>query len=239
MILLEEPNLLFLKSRKTGGTSFEIALSKFANENSIITPITIEDEKIRQSLGFRKPQNYLLSDWDKAISGRKNSLKNSHLFKNEIFWNHIPAKLAKQQLGANIWFQSYKISIVRNPYDRAVSRYFWNKKSLNWTPDEFENYCFSVKDHFDENLEQFLIDGKEVIDFYIRYESIQQDIFRLEEIFPKLRGIAELFSSLRAKGHYRPKNASTSEIFSKVPNAKRLIAEVCQFEIEKFGYLCP
>ena len=39
MILLHKEKIIALKARKVGGTSFEIALSKYANSDSIITPI--------------------------------------------------------------------------------------------------------------------------------------------------------------------------------------------------------
>ena len=44
MIYLRDHNLLFLKPRKVGGTSFEIALSTFAGPRDIVTPITPSDE---------------------------------------------------------------------------------------------------------------------------------------------------------------------------------------------------
>jgi hypothetical protein len=138
MILLKKANLLFLKSRKTGGTSLEIALSKFADENCVITPISSEDEKLRKELGFRGPQNYLM----KIL-----------IFRTKKFYNHISAKLAKSHLGVDVWANSFKISIVRNPYDRAVSRYFWSKKTFNWTPDEFENFYSHHHRYLNENLE--------------------------------------------------------------------------------------
>ena len=58
MIVLHEQKIIALKARKVGGTSFEIALSKFAHKDSIITPITFDDEKLRESLGYLGPQNY-------------------------------------------------------------------------------------------------------------------------------------------------------------------------------------
>ena len=58
MILLRNHNLLFIKGIKVGGTSFEIALSNFANSNDIITPVGDEDERIRSDLKFKKPQNF-------------------------------------------------------------------------------------------------------------------------------------------------------------------------------------
>jgi len=40
MIVLHDVKVIALKARKVGGTSFEIALSLYANNTSVITPIT-------------------------------------------------------------------------------------------------------------------------------------------------------------------------------------------------------
>jgi hypothetical protein len=60
MIVCHERKIIFVKTKKVGGTSFEIALSKFCGPNCIITPITPADEDLRKSLGFRGAQNYTI-----------------------------------------------------------------------------------------------------------------------------------------------------------------------------------
>ncbi len=52
---------IFIKTRKTAGTSLEIALSKFCDSEDMITRIKPMDEKIRKELGFQGPinNNYL------------------------------------------------------------------------------------------------------------------------------------------------------------------------------------
>ena len=47
MILSHKYKFIFLKTRKTAGTSLEIALSRFCEEGDINTRIPQEDEKIR------------------------------------------------------------------------------------------------------------------------------------------------------------------------------------------------
>ena len=59
MIISHDYKFIFLKNRKTAGTSIEIALSKFCGPNDVITPISPEDEATRKELGYRGPQNYL------------------------------------------------------------------------------------------------------------------------------------------------------------------------------------
>ena len=59
MILSKAHNFIFLKTTKTAGTSFEIALSKYAGPEDVVTPISDEDELTRSRLGYRGPQNFL------------------------------------------------------------------------------------------------------------------------------------------------------------------------------------
>ena len=60
MIVLHKQELIFLKTRKVAGTSFEIALSSFADETSIVTPISPEHEEHRLN-------TCLLSKWGSSL----------------------------------------------------------------------------------------------------------------------------------------------------------------------------
>ena len=58
MIISHKYKFIFLKTKKTAGTSIEISLSRFCGDDDIIIPINLQDEAIRKLLG-KKPQNYL------------------------------------------------------------------------------------------------------------------------------------------------------------------------------------
>jgi hypothetical protein len=70
MILSHSHKFIVFKTRKTGGTSLEIALSKYVSAKDVVTPIAAIDEEIRASLGFSGPQNHVLLRRE-AVSGRK------------------------------------------------------------------------------------------------------------------------------------------------------------------------
>jgi hypothetical protein len=142
------------------------------------------------------------------------------------------------KLGSERWQELFKVSIVRNPFDAAISRYFWRVRPNFFSCADFENFCLSNKNLHTQNHEQYLINGEEVIDFFIRYESIQEDTSKLETLFPELNGLAKLLATIKAKAHYRPPYASVSMMYSQAKAAKELISEICQYEIEKFGYKC-
>jgi len=171
MIFLKEQNLIFLKARKVAGTSFEIALSKFSGPTDIITPIEKVDENTRAELGFRGAQNYKMPLGEALRQPKyerlKTVLKRSLPYK---YFNHIPAKEAKQKLGQETFDASFKVAIVRNPFDKLVSQYFWFTRSTS-SPPGFDTWLRERPGFINDNNIQYFIDGENIIDFYIRYEN--------------------------------------------------------------------
>lgn len=60
MILSHDWRFLFLKTRKTAGTSVEIALSRICGPLDVITPISPADQAQRNKDSGTLPRNYLL-----------------------------------------------------------------------------------------------------------------------------------------------------------------------------------
>ena len=235
MIVLHGHKLIFLKARKVAGTSFEIALSRYAGEGDIVTPISPKDEEIRVRLGFTQGQNYKrpLAELMSRVNAR--DVKYMRKLRWPLkFYNHMPAHEAKSRLGDAIWQTYTKLSIVRNPFDYMVSAYFWENKDRR--PD-FQQWCLDHPHIFGRNNEQYLINGQPIIDFFIRYENLKEDILRFEESMPSLAGLYDTFQSINAKGEARPRTGpSVQELFVGADRVKELVCQRSRFEIEKFGY---
>lgn len=231
--------MIFLKARKVGGTSFEIGLSRFATRSSIITPITKEDEDTRRALGFRGPQNYKYNLWELSWREATQALRARE--RPNKFYNHISARNAKHLLGTNIWEKYTKVSIVRNPFDYVVSSFFWSaagRRASN-VALEFEPWVISRPNLLNVNDDQYKIDGKNIIDFMIRYDNLDHDLRSLEIAVPQLLGFSDLFKMIRAKGKYRPKSATMEAMFSSAPHAYDLVKKAYAEEIEEYGFALP
>lgn len=236
MILLHDPPVIFVKPHKVAGTSFEIALSRFAGPRDIITPIGkggAEGRAIRAPLGFRDAQNYR---WPLRqlpfIGGDAWRFARARGVWPTRFRSHSPAAEVKARLGAEMWERALKLSIVRNPYDMAVSTYFWMRRE----GQRFEEFWFANPALLRRNHRQYLIDGENVIDLYLRYEHFAQDIAALELRVPQLAGLGETFASLSAKSGHRPKDATAQSLFAEAPHIRKLVEHHNRFEIERFGY---
>lgn len=107
MIISRKHQFIFSKPRKVAGTSVEVALSKFCGPQDIITEnvagTEIDEDHYRD----------YARNW-------------------EGYFNHIKPARIRKKIGEDVWNSYFKFSIVRNPWDMVVSRYFWNKK--NATP---------------------------------------------------------------------------------------------------------
>jgi len=236
MIVSHKHKFIFIKPRKVAGTSFEIALSKFLSEGDIITPISRNDEEIRQNLGFIGPRNFNFKLVDLFSKD-----KPATLFKRDLplkFYNHIPAKLVRSRLPAHVWRDYRKISLVRNPWDRAVSIFFWKNTKRDRKPKlkNFTTY-FSKNPHLLEiNYPNYRIDGAEIVDTFLRYEHFEEDMLKLEAEIPGIAGLWQTFKDINAKSETRKKTITTQEIFAQHPDVNTQIETLNAWEIGKFGY---
>lgn len=107
MIISHKHKFIFIKPRKVAGTSVEVNLAKFCGKKDIITSTTDATSK---------------NDEDSYIHMSQN---------NAGFTEHMKPKEIKKKVGEKIWNSYTKITIVRNPWDMLVSRYYWDSSALD------------------------------------------------------------------------------------------------------------
>ena len=224
MIINHKYEFIFIKTRKTAGTSIEIALSQFCDANDIITRISKEDEATRQECGFPGPQNYYVGlqyynklDWLKLFGKAR----------RKQFYNHSSAEFIRNSIPARIWNSYFKFTFERNPFDKAISRYYWSTQEPR---PEMVEYLNSVQSHLLSNWDIYTINDQIEVDFVGRYENLDEDLAKIKE---KL-GLPIEFNLPRAKGKYRTNREHYSRVLS--PEARARIETVCAKEIAAFDY---
>ncbi len=223
MIISHKLKVIHIKLKKVAGSSFEMALSRYCDLDDIFSKRYKPDMKLRETLGFSSVQNY-----------------EPFVIKGNI--DHLGADKIRELIGPDIFDNYLKIAIIRNPYQKAISWYFWKKRNekLSEIKEDFEEFIASIfrqkKTRLNPIMDYHLIhiDGKSVADFIIRYERLNEDIKKLEEKIA-CPGLLETFLSLNLKGNIRPeKTTSLYDVYSKYPKAKAMIDEMYYRYLDKY-----
>ncbi|WP_378944012.1 sulfotransferase family 2 domain-containing protein [Mesorhizobium sp. ANAO-SY3R2] len=215
MIVSHQHKFIFLKTRKTAGTSLEIGLSEFCGPEDIITAISRPDQETRSRLGFRGPQNHMSPKrfWKKS---------------RPLFRNHNTAAQVKAALSDDIWRDYFKFTLERNPFDKAISLYWWSTRSAAVRPD-LTSFLHTVPTYKLSNWGVYAIEDCLAVDFVVRFETMSQDLLTLEQ---KL-GIGPI-QLVRAKSSHRVDRRPYREVLS--PSDRSLIERVCAREMKEFSY---
>ena len=213
MIVSHAHRFIFLKTKKTAGTSVEIALSRICGPDDIITPISLADEEVRRAAGGRAPQHFTVPPLETVARP------------------HLPASGVRQIVGATVWDSYFKFSIERNPWDAVVSLYYWRNR-LSATPIPFEDFVNSgdVAKWAEENARIYRLNGTVAVDEMCRFESLESDVAAVWGALG-LPGVPEL---PHAKGDVRPTEARLSSLFTDVTAAR--VGEIFAEMTAEFGY---
>lgn len=224
MIISHTHKFIFIKSTKTAGTSVEAALSNYCSGDDIVTPLG--------DFSFNR-------DESGAWVHKSMNAGNYH--------QHDDALTIKNSLPPEIWNGYFKFSIARNPWDRTLSRFFWNHRNdPNLKPHKrfyhllgipFDELAparkafarFLRDEEWDTNDRFYIIDGKLCVDYVIRYEHLADDLLEVcrRVGLPALK-LPNLKSGFRKGGHHY------SEYYDE--HSRILVAEKHQNDIRLFGY---
>lgn len=206
---------VFLKTRKTAGTSIEIALSRVCGDDDVITPISPEDERLRAELGGRGPQNHT----SPPLAAR--------------VFNHVRAPRVRKAIGEEQWESSFRFAVERNPWDTAVSAYFWSYRPERVAePPTFEEFLeLDQLAHLANNARIYRIRGEVAVHRVLRYEALDTE---LPEVWRDLSLPGEP-QMPRAKSGQRPAGRSYQEMYTSARSRDR-VAELFAPTIEEFGY---
>lgn len=226
MIISHKHKFIFIKTEKTAGTSFEIALSKICGEQDIITPISPKDEEVRQKLGYRGPQNYLFPFKNYT---RRNWFDLFRTRRWQGFFNHISALEIKRHVPLEVWKTYYRFCFERNPYDKVVSLFFWTGKN------KYKSILELIRSGEAGKIKGFDLYSSHslpLVDKVYKYEEMDT---ALADISAKLNLETPLtMPEYKAKSDTRVDKRHYREILT--PEEADWIAKIFAREIKFFGY---
>lgn len=165
MIISHKHQFVFCKSRKTAGSSIQIALSRQCGENDLIVGSVENDGVVDESNTAGR------------IRDQAGRLDHPHTPLNDIYSVVNP--------------DYFMFTWVRNPFDLIVSRYHWDLskagRSSDASIDGFREWIKSIYCHplgtylQDVQYRYYSVgdDGSIDVDFIGRYETLQDDYDRL------------------------------------------------------------
>lgn len=224
MILSHAFRYVFIKTRKTGGTSVEIALSRHVGPRDTVTPLNPEEE-LRQALGGNGPQNLTppVHRWTPADIVRFVKRRG----RQPVYYNHMPAAQIRRYVGT-AWDRYFKFTIERNPWDLAVSAWWWQRSRLG-KDRPFDQFVYSPDLQRYSNWKLYTIHNELAVDEVIRYDDLAEGLRRVTEDL----GLPRL-ELTRAKSEHRKDRRPYQEWYT---NSLELrIADVFHEEIEHFGW---
>lgn len=221
MLVSHRRRFIYLKTTKTASTSVEVLFEREClPEGEYAGPTHESFERVSEAgiVGAR-------------LSGAKTP--------GAQWLPHMAASQVREKLGPEIFDSYLKFCVVRNPYDKVVSQFWWQLKDRNATMAARDfadirkafNWWVNTGGNLSPDRDKLTVNGQICIDHFLRYERLWPDV---AELCAKL-GIERCPSDL---GSYKSENRKRPEPFQAYyePAAARRVARVFKWKIERFGY---
>jgi len=228
VIISHQSKFIFIKPKKVAGSSVELFLSKFCGPDDIITPLGVEEEKLRSA---RTEQNWRLPGHRRSRMLRViGNATNRHVMGYEGYHQHIPAREIRRLLGPEIWDSYFKFTVERNPWDRQVSLYHWHYRGRS-SPPPFDSFIRNpLRRKISPNYSIYSIGGEVAVDFVCHYHRLEQD---LAVVLERL-GLEGPVTLPRAKSGFRKEKKHWRDYYT--PQTRDIVAGWYRREIDAFGY---
>lgn len=172
MIISHKHKFIFLKTKKTAGSSLEYVLADLCGEEDIITPASRTEEPVRTG---RRAQNYWLPPEKRTPLNKARAHFTDTPERYVGFYNHMPAARVRALIGEEIWSSYFKFTFERNPWDRQVSLYYWRFPDPQTRPS-FETFIDNRRyQRRSRNWSVYTINDQLAVDRVGRYETLSKD----------------------------------------------------------------
>lgn len=222
MIISHSHRFIFIKTKKTAGTSIELALSPHLKVGDLASPL---GNLLPRHRLFSKPFVSLLRQKDQAIRARN---------------DHLPFSVIDKYFREET--QGYfAFCVERNPWDKAVSAfYYWTSKhGKNASKTDVENFLdftASQRLSYFSDYEKYMQGDRQQVDRVLRYERLSNDF---AEVMADLSLPQITLDEITANTQQRPKTAQRLEAFYGVNfdnTAASNVRKVFAREIEYFQW---
>jgi hypothetical protein len=215
VIISHERRFIFLKTRKTAGSSIERFLLPHLGPDDTIASMVDH----RNYTGRWNP----IPELRREPFGPEARLTVKQWRKGVRYHQHIPAWRVRERAGRGVWDDYFTFCFERDPWDKLVSFYWWRIRNMDDPPD-FDTFVRTTPGLSAWN--QYTIDDQIAVDFIGRYESLEDD---LRTVLDHV-GIDAPLDLEWLKGGLRREGAEFT------PSLDQWVSEHFRHEIDHFGY---
>ena len=171
MILSHKYKFIFIKTRKTAGSSIEYNLSKCLGEKDVLTPL---DNILHTEDAVSR--NYVIHNRFSIVLRELGLIKLSKYFRDE-FNTHEHCMKIKRMIGSRIWNSYFKFCVEREPVDKCLSYYFMRKNSPYSKPSRKKMSWdhFVKKGNFPVDDDFYVYKNNLMVDKIIKFENLNSE----------------------------------------------------------------
>jgi len=240
MIISHKHKFIFIKTRKTAGTSIEKALLSVCGPDDVITLDHLhqgEDDVFKDDA-----RNYT-GKWVplRELIASRTLLDTMRIGRDWVqrpkFYNHMTACSVKNRIDSNIWNSYYKFCFERNPWDKCISFYYWQGRGGR-NLGSFKNYLLNSKDRgtLDQSLpkdwRRYTYNNKLIVDDVYDFSDLSGGLGNALKKSKFSEDGSELVLP-KLKGNLRKKD------FIYDNEMDQFIQDSFSEEINLFSYACP
>lgn len=225
MIISHYHRFCFIKTRKTAGTAIEVALAPSLIAGDYISPLKEHDDST----------NRLARIFTRELRKRIKDVKPRN--------PHLPISIIDNYF-ADEAKGYFRFSVERNPWDKAVSAFFWlsHRRGTfrgSTLRDQFQRFTAGSRLSTFSDFDMYSTDGKISVDAVLQYDQLHQSLCELGN-----KGLIPFVDirNTRMKSNQRPVHAHKLEDFygEAFDNEASLrVYENFSREIAYFGYRPP
>ena len=184
MLISHKYKFIFLKNTKTGSSSVQTLLGKYCwpDEHEYLDKVTLTGKLQLES----SDHDHMCGDFKKQPVQKIIDYFNTHRINangiigagDKTQWkSHMIAQEVKDSIGEDIFEAYHKISIVRNPYTKILSKYFWEMNDHHGiTVDQWLDLNRDALNLHIHCVPDCPINGVPCCDTYIKYENLHAEL---------------------------------------------------------------
>ncbi|MBV9570245.1 MAG: sulfotransferase family 2 domain-containing protein [Alphaproteobacteria bacterium] len=206
MIVSFQKNFVFIRTRKTASSTIETVLRQSLDS---------EDLFVGKST-LRHPK------------GKDRARPQSNI---ETVAAHMKAEDIAKLVPDSFWSGSFKFTSERHPYEKAVSLAYYNFGKAQQSEGDFAEFLdMTVRRGNYRSFDHYTIDGKVVVNDFIRHETLESDLKRIADII----GVLVPDDLPQKRTAFRADRRPAHEILT--PEQKQQVYQRCREEFELLGY---